>query len=95
MRLPAGTIKRIHVNQFDIRKSEAEPLRVKTSKENLPADTVEILGPSKVVYRPDKPLSCGAKCWVETRSEVLVGSAPGEYLSGWRKGERRDAEAEA
>jgi hypothetical protein len=25
-----------------------------------------------VVYSPDKPLSCGAKVWIETESEVIV-----------------------
>jgi len=25
-----------------------------------------------VVYRPDKPLSCGAKVWIETESEVIL-----------------------
>jgi hypothetical protein len=25
-----------------------------------------------VVYSPDKPLSCGAKVWVETDAEITV-----------------------
>jgi hypothetical protein len=33
---------------------------------------INILGPSKVVYSPDKPLSCGAKVWIETEAEVRV-----------------------
>jgi len=33
---------------------------------------VQILGESKVVYSPDKPLSCGAKVWIETDAEVIV-----------------------
>jgi len=33
---------------------------------------VLIHGPSRVVYSPDKPLSCGAKVWVETESLVEV-----------------------
>jgi hypothetical protein len=33
---------------------------------------VEIKGPSKLVYSPDKPLSCGARVWVETEAEVEV-----------------------
>ena len=33
---------------------------------------VTLTGPSKVIYRPDKPLSCGARCWIETWSPVLV-----------------------
>lgn len=33
---------------------------------------VAILGPSVVVYRPDKPLPCGAKVWIETESPVHI-----------------------
>ena len=25
-----------------------------------------------IVYRPDKPLSCGAHVWIETQAEVKV-----------------------
>ena len=25
---------------------------------------------ARVVYRPHKPLSCGARCWIETTGEV-------------------------
>ena len=47
-------------------------LTVKTYKTNVYCNSVEITGPSRVVYSPDKPLSCGAKVWVETESEVIV-----------------------
>jgi hypothetical protein len=33
---------------------------------------VRIKGPSRVVYSPDKPLSCGAHVWIETESEVEI-----------------------
>ena len=33
---------------------------------------VEIHGPSRVIYSPDKPLSCGARVWIETKSEVDI-----------------------
>lgn len=33
---------------------------------------VVIHGPSKVVYQPEKPLSCGAKVWIETDAEVEI-----------------------
>ncbi len=67
---------RIHVNQHIIRanaRSEDRdpPLTVKDYKRNRKAWSVEVLGPSRVVYSPDKPLSCGAKVWIETESEVL------------------------
>ena len=65
----------IHVNQHVIRKNtktgESKPcLTVKTYKSNTYAHEAEILGPSKVVYSPDKPLSCGARVWIDTDAEV-------------------------
>lgn len=45
-------------------------ISVKTYKDNNYCNEVEILGPSKVVYRPDNPLPCGAQCWIETESKV-------------------------
>ena len=67
----------IHVNQHVIRRNikadEKEPvLTVKTYKQNSYAHEVEIEGPCKVVYSPDKPLSCGARVWIETESKVVV-----------------------
>jgi hypothetical protein len=67
----------IHVNQHVIRankkKGEQKPvLTVKTSKTNVYAHEVEISGPCKVIYRPDKPLSCGARVWIETTSQVTT-----------------------
>jgi hypothetical protein len=47
-------------------------ITVKTSKSNTYTHKVEIKGPSKVIYSPDKPLSCGAKVWIETESEVIT-----------------------
>ena len=69
--------KRIHVNMHKIRSNKKygtnEPvITVKTSQSNTYGHRVEILGPSKVVYRPDKPLSCGARVWIETESEVNI-----------------------
>lgn len=60
----------IHVNRHKIKAREAKPLTVKTYKEQRNAQEVAILGPSKLVYRPGKPLSCGAVAWIETYSEV-------------------------
>jgi hypothetical protein len=67
----------IHVNQHVIRHNsktgDNNPvLTVKTYKSNVYTHEVDILGPSKVVYSPDKPLSCGARVWIETDSEVIV-----------------------
>jgi hypothetical protein len=67
----------IHVNQHVIktnRKNNADDpvLTVKTYKSNTYAKEVNIKGDSKVVYSPDKPLSCGAHVWIETQAEVEV-----------------------
>lgn len=67
----------IHVNQHVIRKNlkegTQEPvLTVKTHKSNTYAHEVEIKGESKIVYSPDKPLSCGARVWIETQAEVVI-----------------------
>ena len=72
-----GIKKRIHVNMHVIRKNhktgEREPvLTCKTSKGNDYAHEVEILGPCKVIYSPDKPLPCGARVYIETDSEVIL-----------------------
>lgn len=67
----------IHVNQHAIRRNikatESEPvLTVKTYKSNTYAHEVTVDGPSKVVYSPHKPLSCGARVWIETESTVTI-----------------------
>lgn len=62
----------IHVNRHKIKRLDSYPRTVKTYKENREAQEVEILGPCRVVYRPDHPLSCGARVWIETQSEVLI-----------------------
>jgi len=69
----------IHVNQHVIKSNRktgaTDPvLTVKTYKSNTYAHEVEILGPSKVVYSPDKPLSCGAHVWIETQAKINVVS---------------------
>jgi hypothetical protein len=67
----------VHVNQHVIRRNnktgEREPvLTVKTYKDNQYAKRVRIDGPCVIVYSPDKPLSCGARVWIETDSSVEV-----------------------
>ena len=67
----------VHVNQHVIKKNqktgERNPvLTVKTYKTNVYAHEVVLKGDSKVVYSPDKPLSCGARVWIETQSPVDI-----------------------
>lgn len=72
-----GTIKRIHVNQHLIKAGDKRPLTIKESHSNTKASEVEILDDNgkvvaKVVYRPENPLACGARVWVETTNEVRI-----------------------
>jgi hypothetical protein len=67
----------IHVNQHVVKANTKngtnDPvLTIKTYKTNNYAHAVEIKGPSKIMYSPNKPLSCGAKVWVETQAPVEV-----------------------
>ena len=71
---------RIHVNQHNIKanaKGAALPVvTVKDYKENRRTNTAQIKHKgevvARVIYSPDKPLSCGAKVWIETECEVLT-----------------------
>ena len=76
--------KKIHINMHVIRSNKKngtnDPvITVKTYKSNTYGHEVDILGNSKVVYSPDKPLSCGARVWIETDSEVMID---GKRLEG-------------
>jgi len=67
----------VHVNQHKIKSNlkhnQKEPvLTVKTYKTNTYASKVLIEGPSQIVYSPNKPLSCGARVWLETKSKVDI-----------------------
>ena len=68
---------RIHVNTHKLRFNKKHGtnnpvITIKTSHSNRYAHQVEILGPSTGIYRPEKPLSCGARVWIETDSEVKI-----------------------
>jgi hypothetical protein len=73
---------KIHVNQHVIRRNlkegSKEPLlTVKTYKNNRYAHQAVIKDAqgnvvAKVIYSPDKPLSCGARVWIETENEVDI-----------------------
>ena len=72
----------IHVNQHVIKANKKRPLdetepvlTVKTYKSNRYAKDAIIRDSdgqevARVVYRPHKPLSCGAHCWIETQLDV-------------------------
>jgi hypothetical protein len=74
--------RRIHVNQHHIKANakgaDLPVLTIKSSKGNVKCNRVEIHGPSTVVYSPNKPLSCGAKVWIETDAEITVHDPVGD-----------------
>jgi hypothetical protein len=70
-------ITRIHINRHRIQANAKhginEPvITVKRGKSTYYGHQVFIAGPSHVIYRPEKPLPCGAKVWIETRATVSV-----------------------
>lgn len=69
--------KIIHINRNIIQQNEKNGTRLPVCRVSIGNKTwygsgVDILGSSKMVYSPDKPLSCGAKLWIETDSEVVI-----------------------
>tara|TARA_R100000808_G_C2154965_1_gene166528 strand:- start:8748 stop:8996 length:249 start_codon:yes stop_codon:yes gene_type:complete len=74
----------IHVNQNKIRQNTKADLcdlvpvlTVKTYKSNEYGYEAIIKDDegnhvAKVIYSPHKPLSCGARVWIETKNEVEV-----------------------
>lgn len=67
----------VHVNQHKIKSNQKTGTReavltVKRGKANDYCHEVIIDGPCRVVYCPDKPLSCGARVWIETEAGVRL-----------------------
>jgi hypothetical protein len=69
----------IHVNQHKIRAKAPNPLTVKNYRTNQPAASVDIVSHghvvARIVYRPDSPLPCGARVWVETTECIIIHTA--------------------
>jgi hypothetical protein len=71
----------IHINQHVIKSNsksgDRKPvITCKTYKENIYGFEAEFTN-GKVVYSPDKPLSCGAKVWIETEEPVNINTGEG------------------
>ena len=67
----------IHINknlkQSNDKHGGSNPVcRVEVGGETLYGSRVDILGPSSMIYSPDKPRKCGAKLWIETDAEVII-----------------------
>lgn len=77
MRNPAKT--KIHINKHRIQQNLKQQnfvpvITVKHRDQNIYGFSAKINGPCEIVYRPEKPLDCGAVVWVETHSLVEVYS---------------------
>ena len=82
-------IARIHVNQHVIKANakngESNPIfTIKQGGSNTYAFNVKVKGEMELVYSPDKPLSCGAKVWIETKGDIEVD---GKILSAYASDE--------
>lgn len=72
-------MKIIHINRNIIQQNQkhkrSEPVvRVEENGVVKYCMEVDIKGPSRMIYSPDKPRPCGAKLWIETNSDVeLIG----------------------
>ena len=70
--------KRIHVNRQILARNLKHLMNnpavgVEVSGEpKYYAHKVEILGPSDVIHQQEKPLKCGARCWIETKAPVVL-----------------------
>ena len=76
----------IHVNQHVIKANakngENNPIfTIKQGGKNTYAHNVKVHGEMELVYSPDKPLSCGAKVWIETRGDIEVDGKKMSTLS--------------
>lgn len=69
----------IHINRQIIDRNRKQgtndpPIIVRQGRKRIGNGyEVNINGPCKIVYRPDAPLDCGARIWIETESEVSIG----------------------
>lgn len=75
--IPEGVKKIIHVNRNILNANRKHnkkdpPVTVKTTKDNYYGMEVSINGPSNLIYNNDNPLSCGARLWIETESEIII-----------------------
>tara|TARA_R100001369_G_C3232968_1_gene152495 strand:+ start:106 stop:345 length:240 start_codon:yes stop_codon:yes gene_type:complete len=72
---------RIHINQHHIKAnakgSDLPVITVKDYKRNRKTNSAQIVDSkgfvvARVMYRPDNPLPCGAKVWIETDLEIIT-----------------------
>lgn len=85
-------ITRIHINRGRMASNakhgtSAPVITVKKGSSNRYGSRVDILDSAgnvaaSIVYSPGKPLSCGAKAWIETNNDVVIHDE--ETITGGR-----------
>jgi len=71
-------MNRIHVRRDTIAKDTKQGTWGKavgietTGRKKRYAYSVTLTGPAKLIYNPLKPLSCGARAWIETDAKVIL-----------------------
>ena len=90
IRLNAGRLKRIHVNQHNIRANiqsgqDLPVITVKHGADSVYGHSAQIVDEAgkvvaEVVY-PTKPLACGARVWIQTSLTVRVTGRTGKAAS--------------
>ncbi|MBE9213817.1 helix-turn-helix domain-containing protein [Plectonema cf. radiosum LEGE 06105] len=72
----SSALTRIHVNSHKIRSNNhgtKEPvIIIRSGSEKIYAHGVQINGSCNLIYRPEKPLDCGATLWIEVEPDVVV-----------------------
>ena len=76
------TLKRVHVNRHTLARNKkhgyADPaIGVEEyGRQKRYGSRVDILHEgvvvASVIHREEKPLRCGARCWIETRADVRI-----------------------
>ena len=92
---------RIHVNKQKIASNRIhgtnEPvITCKTYKSNDYGNEAIIYGQdgkeaARVIYIPDKPLSCGARLWIETDNKIQILNDAQNTIRGDGRNEQRPA----
>lgn len=73
-----STLKRIHVNQHNIRANAKNgdlvlPVyTIKNRGRTITCDGFTVDGKLESVYSPCKPLACGARVWLESKDPVTI-----------------------
>lgn len=65
----------VHINMHHIKHNQSHEdkkpvITIKRDGQNIYCNRVKIDGPCEIVYSPEKPLSCGARVWLETTANV-------------------------